>query len=45
MKKFKLKIKEKDYEVDIRNVEDNFAEVEVNGELYEVELDKKNYSD
>jgi biotin carboxyl carrier protein len=41
MKKFKLKIKDKNYEVDIRNVEENFAEVEVNGELYEVELDKK----
>ena len=41
MKKFKLKIKDKNYEVDIRNVEDNFAEVEVNGELFEVELDKK----
>jgi biotin carboxyl carrier protein len=41
MKKFKFKLKEKDYEVGIVNVEDNFAEVEVNGNVYEIELERK----
>jgi len=41
MKKFKFKLKEKDYEVGIINVEDNFAEVEVNGSIYEIELERK----
>lgn len=41
MKKFKFKLKEKDYEVGILNVEDNFAEVEVNGNVYEIELERK----
>lgn len=41
MKKFKFKLNEKNYEVGIMNVEDNFAEIEVNGNVYEVELDRK----
>jgi glutaconyl-CoA/methylmalonyl-CoA decarboxylase subunit gamma len=40
MKKFKFKLKEKNYEVGIVNVEDNFAEVEVNGSIYEIELER-----
>lgn len=41
MKKFKLTINGNQYEVDIVNVEDNIAEVEVNGTKYQVEIDKK----
>lgn len=41
MKKFKFKIQGNQYEVDILNVEDNIAEVEVNGVTYKVELEKK----
>ncbi|MEW6196890.1 MAG: biotin/lipoyl-containing protein [Bacteroidota bacterium] len=41
MKKFKLKINGNQYEVDIINVEDNVAEIEVNGTSYQVEIDKK----
>jgi glutaconyl-CoA/methylmalonyl-CoA decarboxylase subunit gamma len=41
MKKFKLKINGNQYEVDIVNVEDNTAEVDVNGIRYQVEIDKK----
>lgn len=41
MKKFKLKINGSQYEVDIINVEDNVAEIEVNGTSYQVEIDKK----
>jgi biotin carboxyl carrier protein len=41
MKKFKFKINGNPYEVDITNVEDNIAEVEVNGTSYHVEIEKK----
>ncbi len=40
MKKFKLTINGNIYEVEIQNIEDNFAEVDVNGTLYKVEVDK-----
>jgi glutaconyl-CoA/methylmalonyl-CoA decarboxylase subunit gamma len=41
MRKFKLKINDNTYEVDIVNIEDNIAEVNVNGKIYNVEVDKK----
>lgn len=41
MKKFKLTINGNQYEVDIVNIEDNIAEVEVNGTKYQVEVDRK----
>lgn len=41
MKKFKFKINGNDYDVKIKNVESNLAEVEVNGTTYEVELEQK----
>ncbi|MDP4114909.1 MAG: biotin/lipoyl-containing protein [Bacteroidota bacterium] len=41
MKKFKLKIGENAYDVDIVSVEENSAHVLVNGKEYEVEVDKK----
>lgn len=41
MKNFKFRIQGNQYEVDILNVEDNIAEVEVNGVVYKVELEKK----
>ncbi|MGE5498325.1 MAG: hypothetical protein ACM3Q2_09655, partial [Syntrophothermus sp.] len=41
MRKFKFKIKNNSYDVDIVNVEDNIAEVVVNGTTYHVEVDKK----
>lgn len=40
MKKFKFKIQGNQYEVDIQSIEDNIAQIEVNGILYEVEVDK-----
>jgi len=40
MKKFKLTINGNKYDVDILNVERTFAEIEVNGSLYKVEVDK-----
>jgi biotin carboxyl carrier protein len=40
MKKFKLTINGNQYDVDIVTVEDNVAEVEVNGTHYQVEVDK-----
>jgi glutaconyl-CoA/methylmalonyl-CoA decarboxylase subunit gamma len=40
MKKFKFTINGNVYEVDIKNVEDNVAELEVNGTFYTVEVDK-----
>jgi len=40
MKKFKFTIQGNKYDVNIVNVEDNIAEVEVNGATYKVELDK-----
>jgi len=41
MKKFKFNIQGMQYEVDVKNVEDNIAEVEVNGTVYKVEIEKK----
>lgn len=41
MKKFKMNINGNEYEVNIINVDDNIAEVEVNGEKFNVELEKK----
>jgi biotin carboxyl carrier protein len=40
MKKFKFTINGNQYETEILNVEDNIAEVEVNGTFYKVEVDK-----
>jgi biotin carboxyl carrier protein len=40
MKNFKFKIHGNQYEVNIISVEDNIAELEVNGTLYKVEVDK-----
>lgn len=41
MKKFKFKIDNKDYEVDIKSVEDNLVNLEVNGNSYSVELEEE----
>ena len=41
MKKFKFKIQGNPYEVEIKDFEENVALVEVNGTLYEVELQKE----
>ncbi len=41
MKKFKFTINGNVYEVEILNVEDNIAEVEVNGSTYKVEIDRE----
>ncbi len=38
MKKFKFTINGNDYETEIRNIEDNIAEVDVNGTVYSVEI-------
>lgn len=40
MKKFKLTINGNIYEVEIQNIEDNIAEVDVNGTSYKVEVDR-----
>lgn len=40
MKKFKFTIQGNKYDVHILNVEDNIAEIEVNGAVYQVEVDK-----
>ena len=40
MKKYKFTIQGNQYEVEIQNIEDNIATVEVNGTKYEVEVDK-----
>jgi glutaconyl-CoA/methylmalonyl-CoA decarboxylase subunit gamma len=40
MKKFSFTINGNDYDVEIKNVEDNVAEVEVNGFVYSVEFDR-----
>lgn len=40
MKKFKFTIQGNKYDVQILNVEENIAEVEVNGAVYSVEVDK-----
>jgi biotin carboxyl carrier protein len=41
MKKYKLKVNDNTYNVDIEDIEDNIASVVVNGVNYKVELDKK----
>ncbi len=41
MKKYKFSIHGNQYETEILSVEDNIAEIEVNGTLYKVELDKE----
>jgi glutaconyl-CoA/methylmalonyl-CoA decarboxylase subunit gamma len=41
MKKFKFNIKGTQYEVDVINVEDNIAEIDVNGTIYKVEIETK----
>jgi glutaconyl-CoA/methylmalonyl-CoA decarboxylase subunit gamma len=41
MKKFKFNIKGTDYDVNVKKVVDNVAEIEVNGTTYKVEIDKK----
>ncbi len=40
MKKFKLTINGNVYDVDIQNIEDNIAEIDVNGTHYKVEVDR-----
>lgn len=40
MKKFKFTINGNQYETEILSIEDNLAEVEVNGVVYQVEVDK-----
>ncbi len=40
MKKFKMKIHGNQYEVEILKIEENIAEVDVNGTVYSVEVDK-----
>ncbi|MFA5327609.1 MAG: biotin/lipoyl-containing protein [Prolixibacteraceae bacterium] len=40
MKKFKFTINGNQYETEILNIEENMAEIEVNGTLYKVEVDK-----
>jgi len=40
MKKFKFTINGNTYEVEIGNIEENIADVSVNGTIYKVELDK-----
>jgi biotin carboxyl carrier protein len=41
MKSFKFNIRGNDYEVEITKLDGSFAEVEVNGTTYQVELQKK----
>ena len=41
MKKFKFMINGNQYEVDVVNVDDNIAEIDVNGTVYQVEIEKK----
>jgi biotin carboxyl carrier protein len=40
MKKFKFTINGNQYESEVLSIEDNIAEIEVNGTLYKVEVDK-----
>ncbi|MDR1552761.1 MAG: biotin/lipoyl-binding protein [Prevotellaceae bacterium] len=40
MKEFKMKINGSEYNVNIENIEDTHASVEVNGTMYHVEIDK-----
>ncbi len=41
MKNYKLKINNKDYQVDVLGIEDSSATVRVNGVVYEVEVDRQ----
>lgn len=41
MKKFKFTIRGNTYDVDLKNIEDNIASIEVNGTMYEVELERE----
>ncbi len=41
MKKFSFTIRGNKYEVELQNLEDNIAEIEVNGSKYEVEIHKE----
>jgi biotin carboxyl carrier protein len=41
MRNFKFNIKGHDYEVEIKRVDDNLAEVEVNGSTYQVEVNRE----
>lgn len=41
MKKYKFSIQGNQYDVQILNIEDDIAEIEVNGTLYKVEVEKK----
>ena len=41
MKKFKFTIRGNKYDVELLNIEDNVAEIEVNGSRYEVEIDQE----
>ena len=41
MKKFKFTIRGNKYDVELLNIEDNIAEVEVNGSKYEVEIEQE----
>lgn len=41
MKKFKFKIRGNTYDVEIMEFEDNIAHIEVNGTVYEVEVEQK----
>jgi len=41
MKKFKFTIQGNIYEVEIHNIEDNIADIEVNGSPYQVEIHKE----
>lgn len=41
MKKFKFKIRGNTYDVNLKNIEDNLAEIEVNGTTYEVEIQQE----
>lgn len=41
MKKFKFTINGNDYTVDVRDIEENMARLEVNGTPYNVELDRQ----
>ncbi len=41
MKKFKFTIQGNNYDVEILNYEDNIAEIDVNGTVYKVEIEKE----
>jgi len=41
MKKFKFTIRGNEYEVQINSFEDNIAEIDVNGSIYQVELEEE----